>query len=124
MLRNVATAAIRYATDHRHETAARIAASPKNGNRYRSWTRVGAAKNASASTLTPTRIVSRSGLRATAHATSAAVPRSRIAPSAPAGIGPMAPQDVASGIAESGIHSAPPAMAALWPSTGNSAHQL
>ena len=36
----------------------------------------------------------------------------------------MAPQAAASGTGESGIQSAPPAVATLWPSTGNSAHQL
>ena len=85
---------------------------------------MGAAKKASASTLTPTRIVSRSGRRATAHATSAAVPSRSTAPTAPAGSGPIAPHAAASGTGESGIHRAPPADAALWPSTGNSAHQL
>ena len=101
-----------------------MAASPKNGNRYRSWTRVGAAKKARASTLTPTRIVRRSGWRATTQATTAAVPRSRAAPTSAAGTGPIAPQTAASGIGESGIQSAPPAVATLWPSTGNRAHQL
>ena len=124
MLRNVAMPATTYAIRQRIENANRIAARPKNGNRYRSWTRVGTAKKASASTHTPTRIVSRSGRRATTQATIAAGPAAATAPTSAAGTAPIAPQAAASGIGESGIHRAPPAVATLWPSTGNSAHQL
>ncbi len=85
---------------------------------------MGTAKNASASTETPTRIVSRSGRRATAQATIAATVISRAAPTSPAGSGPIAPNASPAFTGESGIHSAPPADAALCPSTGNSDHQL
>ena len=54
------------------------------------------------------------------HATTR--PQSSAAPTSAAGIGPIAPQAAASGTGESA--SSPPAVATLWPSTGNSAHQL
>src|SRR4051812_24460702 len=124
MFANVAIEASTYAIRQRHENANRTAASAKNGNRYRSWTRVGTAKNASASTVTPTRIVSRSGRRATATPTTSATAIRSAAPTSPAGNGPICPKASPALTAESGSQSAPPAVAALCPLTGKSDHQL
>ena len=123
MLRNVATPAAMYAIRQRHEKASRIAARPKNGNRYRSWTRVGTAKNARARTLTPTRIVSLSGRRATSTGTTAnsRSPRA-MPPTRTAGNGPICAQLAASATGASKIQ--PPLVAMLTPSTGNSAQAL
>src|SRR4051794_36335934 len=124
MFANVATEASTYAIRQRQENANRTAASAKNGNRYRSWTRVGTAKNASASTVTPTRIVSRSGRRATATPTTKATTIRSAAPTSPAGSGPICPNASPAFTAESGSQRAPPAVAALWPPTGESDHPL
>ena len=74
-------------------------------------------------TDTPTRIVSRSGRRATMNGmtTNSSSPSSR-PPTAAAGNGPIDAQLVASGTGASKIQ--PPLVAMLWPSTGNSAHRL
>ncbi len=60
-----------------------------NGNRYRSWTRVGRMKNAIARIVTPVRMTSGVGRRATSSDTIRnAAARSR-APTTTAGIGPI-----------------------------------
>ncbi len=100
-----------------------MAARANSGNRYRSWTRVGTAKKASARTETPTRIVSRSGFRATRNGTTANSSRpSSTAPTAAAGNGPIDAHVVASATGASKIQA--PFVAMLWPSTGNRAHRL
>src|SRR5689334_12739344 len=88
MFANMAAAATRYAIRQRSETAASTAAIPKNGKRYRSWTRVGRTKKAIASTASPTSIVIRSGRRATSHITIAAATRKSTAPTIDAGNAP------------------------------------
>src|SRR3954453_19217760 len=86
MFRNDATLTATYAATQRHETAARTTPIATNGNRYRSWTRVGRTKNARARTASPTRIVRLSGLRATTYVTSATTARSVIDPPTTGGI--------------------------------------
>ena len=66
--------------------------------------------------------MSRSGRRATASETSAAVPSSSTAPTSAAGRGPKAAQLTASLTGES--NTQPPLVAMLAPSTGNSAQRL
>src|SRR3954463_819782 len=86
MFRNDATLTATYAATQRHETAASTTPMATNGNRYRSWTRVGRTKNARARTASPTRIVRLSGLRATTYVTSATTARSAIDPTTTGGI--------------------------------------
>src|SRR3954471_10891652 len=86
MFRNDATLTATYAATQRDETAARTTPIATNGNRYRSWTRVGRTKNARARTASPTRIVRLSGLRATTYVTSATTARSAIDPTTTGGV--------------------------------------
>ena len=89
MFRNVVTDRTMYTTSQRTENAARIAPIAMNGNRYRSWTRVGRMKNAIARIVTPVRITSGVGRRATSSDTIRnAAASSRAAPTTTAGIGP------------------------------------
>ena len=83
---------------------------------------MGTAKKARARTQTPTRMVSRSGRRATASDATAATPSRRTAPTTAAGTGPKAAQAAASGTGASWIQ--PPLVAMLMPSTGNRAQRL
>jgi len=122
MLRKVATPATTYAIRQRHENASRIAARPNSGNRYRSWTRVGTPKKARASTHAPTRIVSRSGRRATSTDAPSMTASSSVLPTTTAGTGPMDAHATASGIGASGIHA--PFVARLAPPTSNRAQML
>src|SRR4051812_39295521 len=85
MFRNDATLTATYAATQRDETAARTTPIATNGNRYRSWTRVGRTKNARARTASPTRIVRLSGLRATTYVTRGTAGRGATAPTTPGG---------------------------------------
>ena len=70
----------------RIDAAARIAPSPMNGNRYRSWTRVGRMKKAIARIVTPTSSACGVGRRARAMQTRTNAAASRSAPTNTAGI--------------------------------------
>src|SRR5215210_566033 len=88
MFRNITPDNSAYAMRQRMDTPARIAPSAMNGNRYRSWTRVGSMKNAIDRIVTPTRITSGVGRRATTRQTARNASAMSAAPMNTAGTGP------------------------------------
>src|SRR5438045_5671849 len=129
MLRNVVRDRTRYAIRHRTETAARMAPTATKGNRYRSWTRVGRMKNAIARIVTPVRITSGVGRRATSNDTITNAASSSKPPTMTAGTGPIITacgQDAlpAGGLRMTESHAQVPLAATPEPSTEASAHGL
>src|SRR5262245_22895301 len=129
MFRSVVIEKTTYAASHRHEAAARMAPIATNGNRYRSWTRVGRMKNATARTARPVRIVSGVGRQATTAQTITNAARSSAAPTTTAENGPIVTASVHKALPACGwrmiaSHAQVPFAATPLPCTEASAHGL